>query len=151
MFRTLIPTLLAVLTSLVLAACGGDAEVDSAPTQPPSSAAVSPVVSSEVGGQPDGTQPDGTSFEITLEDPGGSGSYKINPSELVFGVGQTVTFSLTSETEFHNFVVDDLGIDQSVNAGETVEFTFAFDKPGSFSLICIPHQVLGMVGTITVQ
>ena len=146
MFRTLIPISLAVLTSLALAACGGDAEVNSAPTPPPSSAIVSSAVSSEVGGQPEGTR-----LEIALEDPGGSGTYKIDPSEFVFSVGQTVTFSLTSETEFHNFVVDDLGIDESVDAGETVEFTFAFDRPGTFSLICVPHEFLGMVGTVTVQ
>ena len=62
MFRTLIPISLAVLTSLALAACGGDAEVNSAPTPPPSSAIVSSAVSSEVGGQPEGTK-----LKVTLE------------------------------------------------------------------------------------
>jgi plastocyanin len=47
--------------------------------------------------------------------------------------------------------VDDLGIDESVDSGATVELSFTFDTAGTFELICVPHQALGMVGTITVQ
>ena len=49
------------------------------------------------------------------------------------------------------FFVDDLNIDQSVDAGETVEFSFKFDKPGTYPLICIPHETQGMIGKITVK
>jgi len=58
---------------------------------------------------------------------------------------------MTSETELHTFTVDDLNIDQSVDAGETVGFSFKFDKPGTYLLICIPHESQGMIGKITVE
>ena len=131
-------TLLAVFTSLALVACGST-DSDSTPTPTPT-----PTPTATPTPPPDGTV-------VNLQDPGVSGSYAFSPSEFTFSVGETVTFTLTSETEFHTFTVDDLGIDQDVNAGETVELTFTFDTPGTFQLICIPHEVLGMVGTITVQ
>ena len=47
--------------------------------------------------------------------------------------------------------MDDLEIDVGVDPGstETLEFTFA--EAGTYTLICVPQEVLGMVGTITVQ
>ena len=70
---------------------------------------------------------------------------------MTFSVGDIVTFVLTSQTEFHTFTVDDLEIDVSVDTGETVKHTLEFTKAGTFSLICIPHELQGMVGTITVN
>ena len=83
------------------------------------------------------------------EDVGGSGQYAFNPAEMSFSVGETVTFTLTAETEFHTFTVEDLGIDESLEAGETRKFTFIFKEAGSFDLICLAHP--DMVGTITVR
>ncbi|MCH8206425.1 MAG: c-type cytochrome [Chloroflexi bacterium] len=99
----------------------------------------------------EGAEPAGTLVDVNLEDPGGSGSYAFGPSELVFSVGDTVTFKLTSEAEFHTFTVDELGIDVSVIGNEQATLTFTFQEPGTFELICIPHETLGMVGTITVR
>ncbi|MQG18608.1 MAG: hypothetical protein FI687_02375 [SAR202 cluster bacterium] len=93
----------------------------------------------------------GTRVEIKLRDDKGSGAYVYTPADFTFKVGQVVNFVMTSETELHTFTVDDLNIDQSVDAGETVEFSFKFDKPGTFELICIPHETQGMIGKITVQ
>jgi plastocyanin len=87
----------------------------------------------------------------THADPGGSGSYWFEPMDFTFSVGQTVKFILTSENEFHTFTVDALGIDQNVDVGETAEITHTFTEAGSFDLICIPHQFVGMVGTISVN
>jgi len=86
-----------------------------------------------------------------MEDPKGSGAYIFDPAELSFAVGETVTFSLTSEKEFHTFTVTDLGINTAVNAGETATLEVTFDTAGTYELICVPHRALGMVGTITVQ
>ena len=71
------------------------------------------------------------------------------PRDLSFSVGEAVTFTLTAETEFHTFTVEDLDIDQSLEAGETTKFNFTFDKAGTFSLIFLAHPQ--MTGTITVQ
>ena len=90
-------------------------------------------------------------FEVTLADPGGSGSYGFQPDSLSFSVGDTVTLVFKSQSEFHTFTVDDLGIDEPVDGGSSSTLTFTFDKAGTFDLICIPHEFQGMVGTITVQ
>ena len=92
------------------------------------------------------------SSAVVNEDPGGSGKYQFNPSELSFKVGDRVAFTLTAETEFHTFTVDDLGIDEALSKGEEVNFTFTFDRAGTFDLVCLVHGgPQGMVGTITVK
>ena len=88
---------------------------------------------------------------VSAQDPGGSGSYLFDPADLNLCVGDTITFTVTSETEFHTFTVDDLGIGVSILGGETETVEFTFDAAGEFALVCLPHQGLGMVGTITVQ
>ena len=62
-----------------------------------------------------------------------------------------MTFVLTAETDFHTFTVEDLGIDESIDGGDTKTLTFTFEEPGAFPLICIPHQSLGMTGTVEVR
>jgi plastocyanin len=47
--------------------------------------------------------------------------------------------------------VDELGIDQEMDAGETKIFNFTFSKAGVYKLFCIPHESLGMVGEIVVE
>ena len=74
-----------------------------------------------------------------------------DPSQFTFDVGDRVTFTLWGETEFHTFTVGDLDIDVDVDEGTTETFSFTFDQPGTFQLICIPHEALGMTGTITVK
>ena len=88
---------------------------------------------------------------VINRDQGGSGEYRFDPAQLRFEVGQEVTFSLKGETEFHTFTVDELGIDVSMDVGETVEYTYTFDQAGTFRLYCIPHEALGMTGEIVVE
>ena len=93
----------------------------------------------------------GTPVTVEMLDIGGSGEYKFVDSEFTFATGEKVTFTFTTETEYHSFTVDDLEIDFEVDAETTESFTFTFDTPGTFELICVPHEAQGMVGTITVQ
>ena len=86
---------------------------------------------------------------VTLKDE--NGDYAYDPEEITEDAGKTVKFALTSQGEFHTFTVDDLDIDLEVEAGDTQSLTFTFDEPGSYDLICIPHESLGMVGKIIVQ
>ena len=94
---------------------------------------------------------EGDPFEVNLEDPGGSGEYGFDPGGLTFNVGDVIAFTLTAETEFHTFTVDDLDIDEAVDASGTIRFSFTFDQAGTYELICIPHGTQGMVATITVR
>ena len=165
MFRRLIPLAILVgLVSLAAIACGGDPEPTATPqpTSPPPPPPVptaaatvvaptaAPVSAPTTAPAPTGGG-EGHTVTVINQDLGGSGEYKFVPSEFTFSVGETVNFVLTSETEFHTFTVDDLGIDEQILPGETGTLSFTFDSPGEYTVICIPHEVLGMVGTITVQ
>ncbi len=105
------------------------------------------LVSPSQAAPPSGGQP----FAVALKDAGGSGQYAFVPSNLSFKVSDSISFTLKSETEFHTFTSHDLGIDQAVDAGQAVTFSFTFTKAGTYRFICIPHESLGMVGTITVS
>ncbi len=143
---------LVVLAAVIAAACEGGGE-DPTPDSgrrspsPPPAAPQATATPTAVLDEPD--DGDGTPITVVNEDVGGSGAYAFNPSSLSFSVGETVTFTLTAETEFHTFTVEDLDIDQSLEARETRKFNFTFDKAGTFSLICLAHPQ--MTGTITVQ
>lgn len=128
----------------LLAACGSDSDDggDNAATAPP---ATPPPAAAPTPNIPEGA------IQVINRDQGGSGEYAFDPADHKFSVGQEVTFAISAQTEFHTFTVDDLGIDLSVNAGETDIFTYTFDKAGTYKLYCIPHQALGMVGEIVVE
>lgn len=141
---------------LGLIACGQPTPEPPPPTTvprtspPPPPPAPTVAVASQNGSSGQATG-GGTPISVEMQDIGGSGEYVYSPSEMSFSVGETVTFSLTSETEFHTFEVDDLDIYVEVDAGDTATYTFTFDEAGTFELICTPHSPQGMVGTITVN
>ena len=93
----------------------------------------------------------GTPFTVRLNDNGGAGPFLYDPVNLTFSTGEIVNFTLIAEDAFHTFTVSDLDIDVEVEAGETVGLDFKFDVAGTYELVCVPHEALGMVGTITVQ
>ena len=155
----LLTTLVAALS--IVAACGGDVPpkgnhdaVKPAPipaSQQPTSAppVAAPAAAPAVADTSTSGPAAGREVIVELKDEGGD--YAFGPAELAFSVGETVSFKMTSQNEFHSFTVDDLGIDMEVEAGETGTLNFTFDKAGTYEVICIPHESLGMVGTITVQ
>ena len=145
--RLSVAPLLAV--AVIAVACGGGGGGESGGAPPTAAPAPTVAATAPAAGQP-APSLGGRVVRIENQDKGGSGVYQFVPSELDFKVGDTVTFEITAETEFHTFTVDDLGIDVSLEAGETVSHTYTFDKAGSFKLLCIPHETFGMTGTITV-
>ncbi|MCH7744555.1 MAG: cupredoxin domain-containing protein [Chloroflexi bacterium] len=159
MFKRFVPVvMLAGLVFLVAAACSSDPEPVATPARsspatipPVPAASTATETDSETNGQTDDQE--GTPIAVSLQDPGGTGEYRFGPSEFTFSVGETVTFTLSSDTEFHTFTVtnDEIDIDVDVDSGATETVTFTFDQAGTFQLICIPHERLGMVGTITVR
>ena len=82
----------------------------------------------------------------TAADPG-----VFDPVDFTFSVGEAVNFTLFAEDAFHSFTVSELEINVEVNAGESDGLDFVFEEAGTYELICVPHEALGMVGTITVQ
>ena len=130
-----------------LVACGSNGNVDE-PGVPKVLTPVPPTA--QATKPPIRAMPPGA-VEVINRDLKGSGEYRFEPSEFSFEVGQEVTFALVAEAEFHTFTVDELGIDVSMEAGETVFYTFTFDKPGTYRLTCVPHEALGMTGEIVVK
>ena len=157
MLRRFLPlAILVALMSIALVACGDDGDTPTvqptavspaapapAPTDTPTAASTKPASTLP------STPSDVTKVKIVNQDTGGSGKYQFSPSDLTFKVGEKVEFTLLGETEFHTFTVDDLGIDESLDAGEEVVFTFTFDTAGTFDLICLAHPQ--MTGAITVE
>ncbi len=139
--------LIAGLLVMALVACGSDDDGDSGGSAADAAAGQSATSAAGAGDQ--GEQ-EGV-VKVENQDPGGSGTYKFVPSDFKFKQGEAVTLSMTGETEFHTFTVDELEIDESVNAGETTTFTVTFDRPGTYRLYCIPHEAFGMEGTITIE
>lgn len=135
--------ILALLMAAVLAACGSDTNEEDS-TRP----TATPLTRQSPTATP--SSPDGV-LQVINRDLGGSGEYRFDPAEFTFTEGQEVTFAIVAETEFHTFTVDELEIDVEIEAGETEMFTYTFDKPGIYELICIPHQAQGMVGEIVVE
>ena len=133
-----------VLLALVACSTGQQDEVT-----PASTIVAQPVPTATRLPQPTAT-PD--PFEIVrFRDGGGRGPFAFDPSEFSFPVGESVDFQFMPGAAFHTFTVEELGIDVEVSGSETIRFDFTFDEPGTYKLICIPHQALGMIGTITVE
>ena len=80
----------------------------------------------------------------------GTGEHAFVPDTLSFNVGDEVTFDLIGGNELHTFTVDELSIDEIVMAHEVKTITIILDKPGTFTVICVPHEAQEMVGTIHV-
>ncbi len=146
---TTLSIIVTLLATLALAACGGDDSSDDSASDAPVASSDSTTTQTDSGSG--STASDANSVVVSAQDPAGSGEYKFVNSEFTFKTGDTVEFKITSESEFHTFTVDHLGIDVAIDANDTETLTFTFDKPGEYELICIPHEALGMVGTITVE
>ncbi len=157
MLRKLTPLIaLVVFTAIAVTACSGDVEPAPAadrPSPPPPPAANAPAAALPIATVGPGVTTDGPVTEMTvgLNDSGGPGPFFFDPVDLSFNAGDTVNFEFVGESQFHTFTVEELGIDVDVDGGETVNFEFTFDTPGTYTLICVPHQALGMVGTIIVK
>ena len=122
------------------------------PSPPPEAPTASSADSTKSSEKQNTSQGTGREVLVEMLDlGGGSDSYAYSPADFNFKLGETITFNLITQGEFHTFTIDDLEIDVSIDAESSDTFTYTFDKSGTFELICIPHQFLGMVGTIKVQ
>lgn len=79
-----------------------------------------------------------------------SGNFFFQPSSLSVDAGE-ITVAVEQNTGSHTFVIDDLGVKQSLRSGQT--FAFTADQPGTYEYYCdVPgHRGRGMAGTLTVE
>ena len=143
------------LLLLAIAACASEPESVAAPVRyspppppPAPTAAADAAATDSLAAQQAGG---GTPVTVGLLDNDGRGPFIYEPADFVFSVGETVTFTLTSEAAYHTFTIEGTPIDVDVDIGETKEVTYTFSEAGTYNLICIPHELLEMVGVITVQ
>ncbi|MFQ5876005.1 MAG: cupredoxin domain-containing protein [Dehalococcoidia bacterium] len=75
-----------------------------------------------------------------------------HPSAITVVKGETIHLKITSTDRSHTFTIDELGINISVDAGQTVTKEIKVDKAGTFTFYCaVPgHRGAGMEGTLSV-
>ncbi len=156
--RTIIGSALVVTAVLGFTACGGgEEEPDPTPTNTATAEAtatattVAPTATATADdGGTSGNGGDGaTGNVISIEQ--SENPYEFIPAAFTFDAGTTYTLSFIAPKEFHTFTVRDLGIDIFINPGEALETSITPSTVGQFELICVPHEGLGMTGTVTVQ
>ena len=81
-----------------------------------------------------------------------STNLKFSPNEVTINEGQTIRFFWSGEFLDHNAVAIN-GIFNSGEPQKEVDYSFTFDKGtnDTYNYICEPHELLEMVGTITVN
>tara|TARA_B100000029_G_C17180068_1_gene816630 strand:- start:60 stop:560 length:501 start_codon:yes stop_codon:yes gene_type:complete len=81
-----------------------------------------------------------------------STNLQFSPSEVTINEGQTVRFFWSGEFLEHNAVSTN-GIFNTGSPQTEIDYAFTFDKGTSntYDFICEPHELLNMVGTITVN
>ena len=151
--RVLATFLLVLLVGLVAGACdNGDDE----PTVPPPPTATN-TPTAEVTQPPDAT--DTPTAEVTQTPVNGKvvnitlteNPFTFQPDGYDFKVGTTYALTFSVPGDFHTFTIEKLGIDIFINAGDSVQQEITFDTAGTYKLICVPHEALGMVGEIRVS
>ena len=145
---------------LLLAACGNSSPSESStgyesPPPPAVSDKLSKPSQTTASNTADGLSPatgTGTQVAIINGDPGGkTGEYIFEPSVFNFKKGESVDFTLSAESEVHNFSIEQLSLDTDIDAGEILSFNYVFDTVGTYKFVCIFHEANGMTGTITVS
>ncbi|MFA5799593.1 MAG: cupredoxin domain-containing protein [Candidatus Peribacteraceae bacterium] len=150
-------TFLLVSSLVVLAACSAqqkdDAGSENAPLSTPSPAADVgvPVASSGTVLSSTGSataDPAARIVEVTVE------NWKFTPNIVTAKKGEKLVIRLKGVSGIHGFSVPDLGINQRVEVGETIDVTIPADKAGTFDFRCsVPcgegHE--GMTGKIIIS
>ena len=76
------------------------------------------------------------------------------PDRITVPAGTTVTWDNTSLSR-HTVTAEggtfDSGSDPAKWLQSGQKFSFTFTAPGTFNYYCLPHQQLGMVGTVIVE
>jgi plastocyanin len=145
-----------ILTGFILAsmiACSSsDAVINNTPDEiksPPAPTRVKEDLKTEKELSAKASADRGKLIEVKMLD--GNENYLYEPADLIFSVGEKITFKIYAETEFHTFTIDELDIYETADGGESYEFTVTFETPGTYKLYCVPHETLGMIGEVTVQ
>ncbi len=81
-----------------------------------------------------------------------SGNFFFTPNVINAAPGQKIEITFAKNAGFHTFVIDEIGLNQQIKAGNKVIFE-APTEPGSYAFYCDigSHRDLGMEGTLIVK
>ncbi len=73
------------------------------------------------------------------------------PANITVEPGTTVTWVQSGDNPHTTTSYDGLWDSGLLPGGSGQTFSFTFEEPGTYDYFCIPHEALGMVGTVTVS
>jgi plastocyanin len=73
-----------------------------------------------------------------------------DPAQITVEPGTTVTWVQSGNNPHTTTSYDGLWDSGLLPGGSGQTFSFTFEEPGTYDYFCIPHEDLGMVGTVTV-
>jgi len=71
-------------------------------------------------------------------------------ANITVAPGTTVTWVQSGENPHTTTSYDGLWDSGMIEGGSDGTFSFTFEEPGTYDYYCIPHEEMGMVGTVTV-
>ncbi len=81
---------------------------------------------------------------------GAGNGYQFDPPSIRVSAGTTVVWEWTGRGGQHNVVAEDGTFESELAVEEGHTFEHAFDEPGTYEYVCVPHQQQGMRGTVEV-
>jgi plastocyanin len=138
---------LAALAITAVACSSEEAKPAASATPAPAPSTSAPAATTPASTAPASTAPAASTSVVTVTMK--EGPYAFGPKAITVSAGSTL--KLVGGKEFHTFTVKDLGIDQIMQAGQTVEVKVPTGKTGTFKLVCLPHEAVGMVGEVIVK
>ena len=74
-----------------------------------------------------------------------------SPANITVEPGTTVTWVQEGNNPHTTTSYDGLWDSGLIEPGSGGSFSFTFDEPGTFDYYCIPHESMGMIGSVTVS
>ena len=72
------------------------------------------------------------------------------PANITVEPGTTVTWVQSGNNSHTTTSYDGLWDSGMIEGGSGGTFSFTFEEPGTYDYFCIPHESLGMIGSVTV-
>src|SRR5687767_11299315 len=73
-----------------------------------------------------------------------------DPANITVEPGTTVTWVQSGDNPHTTTSYDGLWDSGIIEGGSGGTFSFTFEEPGTFEYFCIPHEEMGMIGSVTV-
>ena len=72
------------------------------------------------------------------------------PATITARSGETTVFVTNQDNVLHTLTIDELGVDLQIPAKSEAKVTFNAE-PGTYEIVCVPHEGMGMTGTLEVE